>query len=184
MLRIGCKWRKPRSRRWSRSCVEDRSIPWIKVLQHYRMALVTLSLFNESWGSVLPFTILFAVFIESSALILDWGYATEDSLCFTYHVFRSWLEVKGGSPSLLSSCRAQYVWNSHWQVHIYLKGVIWPAFRGFKISQPVSLHKWDMQSVRRWKGPLLSAGRAILGMGLWGLILKVDLGSCSNTLSH
>ena len=44
--------------------------------------------------------------------VVDWEYATEDSLCLTHHLQRnSWnmLEVKGGLPSVLISYGAPYI---------------------------------------------------------------------------
>ena len=80
-----------------------------------RMARAALSLSREPWASVFPLTILFAVFTASSARPLDWGYVTEDRLCFTPHVWRNpWnaVEVNGWPPSVLISSGVPYVWNS------------------------------------------------------------------------
>ena len=91
------------------------------------MAQTTLSLSKEPWGPVFPFTILFAVFTVSSAQPLDWGYATEDSLCLTHYVLRSsWnmLEVKGGSLSVLSLFGAPYAWYSCQLMDINLDVVV------------------------------------------------------------
>ena len=91
---------------------------------------------------MLPFTILFVVYKASSALLLDWGYATESSQCFTRHVFRTCrnrLDMKGGPPLLLSSFETPYVWDSSWQIDINLEVVAWPCFCWYKISQLVNL---------------------------------------------
>ena len=130
-----------RSQWWSRSCTSDRPIPWIGVFRYCRMAWATL-LFKEPWGPVFPFTILFTVFTVNSARPLDWGNATEDSLCLTHHVWRNFwnmLEVKGGPPSIRSLSGVPYVWNMCWQMDINLDVVVWPGFRWYNMSQPVSL---------------------------------------------
>ena len=131
-----------RSQQWSKSCTSDRPVSWIGVFRYGRMARETLSLSKEPWGLVFPFTILFAVLTVSSARQLDWGYATEDSLCLTHYVWRNFwnmLEVKGGPPSVLSSSGVPYVWNRCWQMDINLDEVAWPDFWWYKMSQLVSL---------------------------------------------
>ena len=79
-----------------------------------------LSLSKEFWRLVFPFSIVIMVFTTSSVWPLDWGYATKDSRYLTRHDWRnSWnmLEVKGGSPSVLSSSGLLHVVNSQtcWQ---------------------------------------------------------------------
>ena len=66
---------------------------------------------------------LFTVLTASSARPLDWGCATEDSLCLTHHVLKnSWnmLEVKGGPPLIPSLSGAPYVRNRCQQMDINL----------------------------------------------------------------
>ena len=92
--RISFKSRKSQNWWSSWSCVGDWPLPWIGMLQYCRMALATLSLSNEPWGSVLPLTILLVVFTSSSTLPLDWGYATEDSVGFTHHVLSMFWSLK------------------------------------------------------------------------------------------
>ena len=130
------------SRRWNRSCAGDRPVPWIGVFRYCKMAWATLSLSKKPEVPVLPFIILFAVFTAISAWQMDWGYATEGSLCLTYQVQRnSWnmLEVKGGPLSVLSLSGVPYVWNRCRHMDINLNGVTWPGFRCYNMSQPVSL---------------------------------------------
>ena len=166
-----------RSRRWSSSCAGDRPIPWIGVFLYCKMARAALSLSREPWVSVLPLTILFAVFTASSARPLDWGYATEDRLCFTPHVWRnSWnaVEVNGWPPSVLISSGVPYVWNSCRQMDINFDVVAWPGFRWYNMSQPVNLSAqaryvtcptWNMSITICWNG---HSGDGVMVMGSRG----------------
>ena len=86
------------------------------------------------WLSSLQF------FTASSARPLDWGYATEDRLCFTPHIWRnSWnaVEVNGWPPSVLISSGVPYVWNCCRQMDINFDVVAWPGFKWYNMSQPV-----------------------------------------------
>ena len=105
-------------------------------------------------------------------------YVTEDSLCFTQHIWRnSWNmpEVKGGAPSVLSSSGVPYVWNSCQQMDINLDVVAWFGFRWYKMSQPVSLSAqvryatyptWNMSISIWWNGHSRD-GVMVMGSHVW-----------------
>ena len=173
-----------------RVCGEVRAAPMIGQylgLGCFGMAWTTLSLSKEPWGPVFPFTILFVIFTVSSARPLNRGYATEDSLCLTHHVWRnSWntLEMKGGPPSVLSSSGVLYVWNRCRQMGINLDVVAWAGFRWYKMSQPVSLSAqaryttwptWNMSITICWNGHS-GAGVMMMGSRGWLGAIVVQIG--------
>ena len=163
------------SQQWSKSCAGNRPIPWIGVFQYCRMARATLSLSKETWGPVFLFTILFTVFTASYAQPLDWGYATEDNLCLTDHVWRSsWnmLEVKGGPPSVLSSSGVPYVsigvnrWTSTWmwQHNLVLCGTRWANLLVY-LYRYAMWPTWNMSITICWNG---HSGAGVMMMGSRG----------------
>ena len=75
------------------------------------IALTALSLLSEPSGLVLLRMMLLALLTPSSALLLDWGYLADDTLClipqFSKNVVNS-VDVNWGPPSELISSDTPY----------------------------------------------------------------------------